>query len=197
MSVATDWISAATSLGTLIMAGYALTTWRGQLRGSTKHAIAQETATAARALRYAFYGARSRMIDGWEFPQPFTGLSGAGNEQLGDAYAHVYGNRFKELWPHVRALADLRARCGEGLSDDVAKEVENLAMKARTLQFFMHEHVEQMRAGPEVVKMWTDQEFVKKVKSSVYADGDAPDDQYSREFEAQFQRLRRLLGQYL
>ena len=188
---AADWVAALAAVGTLVVAAWAALSWREQLRGGSKHTVAQEVATAARALRYAFYGVRSPLIEGWEFPESYwsraPGVTSSNSEEA-EAYRHVYHRRMKELWPSIKAVADLRARSGAVLGEDVAKEIEVLAKKARELDFFFQQDVDQRRAGPEGVRRWTDQAFVERVKQSVVVH-DPPDDRFSREFEALLKAL--------
>jgi len=180
-----DWITALTGIAVLIVAIYGLRTWREQLQGTTRHATAHEVATAARALKYAFYAARSPMIDGWEFPETYwrRGVSASrSHDEEADAYQHVYQNRLKELWPYLRGLLDLRPKCGAVLGDDAAQGIHNLVAKARELQYYMQERVAELRAGPAVVAKWSDQAFVQKVRASVVV-STPPNDTYSHEFE--------------
>jgi hypothetical protein len=186
-----DWVAAIAAAGTLGVAVWAARSWREQLRGGSKHTVAQEVATAARALRYAFYGARSPLIEGWEFPESYWSrgpTSRKSNTEEAEAYRHVYHRRIKELWPTIRAVADLRARAGAVLGEETAKDLENLAKKARELDFFFEQDVDARRAGPEGVKQWTDQGFVERVRQSVVVH-DPPDDRFSKEFEEMLRTL--------
>jgi hypothetical protein len=185
-----EWISAATGLGTLIVAIWAAMSWREQLRGGSKHLVAQEVATAARLLRYAFYSARSPMIEGWEFPEVYW-QAGPGrtrtNSETADAYLHVYNRRMNELWPNIKAVADLRAKAGAVLGEGTATDLEDLAKKARELQFYFSQHVDQKRTGSDGVKLWADQDYVERVEKSVVAH-DPFEDRFSREFEEILER---------
>lgn len=64
-----EWFTALAAVGALIVAIWAARSWQEQLRGGSKHTVAQEVAAAARALKYAFYVARSPLIEGWKFPE--------------------------------------------------------------------------------------------------------------------------------
>lgn len=197
-----DWglvasvITALASVGVLVVAIIALRSWRNQLRGTAKHSVAQETATAARALKYAFYSARSPLIEPWEFPEdywsPGGGVRARTNVEKANAFQYVYFGRKKELWPYLKSLIDLRPKCGAVLGEDVAKAIEELAKKARELQFFMDQQVDQMRAGEEIVRGWGDQDFIEKVKASVKVDG-GRDDDFSIEFEEDLKELLELV----
>lgn len=186
-----DWISALATAGTFGVAIWAAVSWRQQLRGGSKYVVSQDIATAARSLKYAFYGTRSPLIEGWEFPETYW-QSGIGskrsNSEEADAYRHVYHRRMKELWPSIKAVADMRSKAGAILGEEVARNVEDLAKKARELDFYFQQDVDQRRAGPEGVKQWTDQDFVTRVKKSVVAEN-PPDDKFSKEFEEIFDRL--------
>lgn len=87
--------------------------------------------------------------------------------------------------PYVKAVAELRAKCGAVVGDDAAAAAEKQANTARQLQFYMQQHTDQLRAGAEGVSLWADQNFVQVVKNSVTV-SDPKDDKFSKEFEAAF-----------
>jgi hypothetical protein len=139
------------------------------------------------------------LIEGWEFPESYW--EGApskrrSNAEEADAYRHVYHRRMQELWPSIKAAADLRAKAGAVLGEETAKDLEDLAKKARELDFFFQQDVDQRRAGPEGVKQWSDQDFVARVKKSVVAQEPA-EDGFSKEFEEILERTLGRLRPYL
>ena len=175
-----DWLTVALSAVTLLLAYWALNAWRAQLHGTSRHAVAQEVSTTARALRYAYYDARSPLLEPWEFPeQSFWELNQLTEVEQADAYWHVYQNRLKEMWPQMKALADCRAKAGI-LGDPVADAVEELAKTGRRLSFYMQDHTRVIRAG-ESVAGWTDQVHVAKVKGVLATRG--TNEPISNEFE--------------
>lgn len=186
-----DWITALTSAGVLYIAYVALGTWRHEVRGSAKLAASHEIVAAARALRYAFYGARSPLVEAWEFPEEsrVRAPNETTDEDKADDYAHVFAQRRREMWPSLRALVDLRARAGTVFGDAAADSVEKLAMVARRLHFYMEEYVAILRAG-ESVKQWTDQDHVKLTKQVVWVH-DPRDDRLSTDFEAALEAVTR------
>lgn len=190
-AVIASWLSAVTGVGTLVVALVALNTWKAQLHGTTRHDVANQIATAARSLRYAFYDARSAMIVGWEWPGWASEGPRAGErygDQIANEYRHVYTNRTRELFAFVRACLDLRARAWAVFGEECAISLENLARKAREFEFIAEEFVEQIRVGPKIVNSWNDQEWVARVKGSIGVTS-SRDDPYSLEFEAAFHRL--------
>jgi hypothetical protein len=195
-SAIADWISAIATAITAVLAAMALTSWRAQLSGTAKHAAASELEVAARALRYAFYEARSPLYAAWEFPASYHERrlgETPSNDLKANEYDYVYRNRRKELWPHLRTLVLLRPKAGSVLGDEIAKTAEDLARKARELTFLMDEHVAQLRAGDALVRRWTDQDFVMRVKQSVTA-SESHNDPLSTEFEAVFKKLIELVS---
>lgn len=66
-----------------------------------------------------------------------------------------------ELCPYVRAVAELRAKCGAVFGDDAAAACEKLAIEARHLRFYMEQDVSMKRAG-DAVNLWSDQELVQE-----------------------------------
>lgn len=185
-----DWISAVATLGTLVIAWVALSSWREQLKGASVHAVAEELAVAARSLKYAFYGARSPMFWAGEFPESYSKRyenREKPRHEIAEEFRHAYANRWKTLWPHIELLATLRSKAGAVLGDEIAQLAEDLAKKARELRFMMDEDIEQKRVGPDVVKRWSDQEFHKRVRDSVVSH--EAQDPLSKEFDAALDRL--------
>ena len=182
--LAADWITALTSAGVLFIAYLALGTWRDEVRGAAKLAASHEIMAAARALRYAFYAARSPGVDAWEFPETsrMRPANETTDEDRADDYAHVFTARRKEMWPALLAVVDLRAKAGVLFGDAAADSVERLAKAARRLQFYMDEYVAILRAG-DSVRQWTDQDHVKLTKQVVWVH-DERDDRLSTDFEA-------------
>ena len=185
-----DWIAAVAALGTLAVAGFALNVWRTKARASIVH----EVEAAAWSLRYAFYGARSIIIEGWEFPELYREAMrnrSRTDEDEAEGHWHVYQNRLKEMWPYVKAVAELRAKCGAVFGDSAADACEKLAMAARALRFHMEQDVQIKRAG-ESVRQWTDQDHVREVSENVLAQKGSKD-KLSTEFETAFRALLNLL----
>jgi hypothetical protein len=136
------------------------------------------------------------MIWAWEFPDEYWAAGNNRSNTLNaDSHWIVYQNRLKEMWPYVKAVAELRAKCGAVVGDDAAAAAEKLANTARQLQFYMQQHTDQLRAGPEGVTLWADQDFVQEVKNSVTV-SDAKDDKFSKEFDAAFDALLNLLKRH-
>jgi hypothetical protein len=191
-----DWLSALTSVATLVVAVLALGTWREQLRGTASHATALDLATEVRALRNKFFEARSPLFEAWEFPSSYYEAPlPRSSHQEAEAWRHVYGNRWKELWPQILKLADMRPRVGAVLGDAVAHRTENLARKARELRFWMDHSIEIYRAG-EGVAAWNDQAFVQRTRDSVVAGPDR-DDTLSQEFTSIYNEIIEQLDEHL
>lgn len=192
-----DWLSFLAAAATAFIALRALGSWKAQLAGQTRHAVAIEIETAARALRYAFYDARSPLLAAAEFSEPYrTRRMGEQptREDKASEYAFVYHNRLRALSPYIHECAKLRPKAGMTFSDDCADALESLAKKARELDFIASEYVEQIRVGTEVVSMWSDQEWASRVKNCIQVRPEK-NDPLSIEFEAAMQNLTRLLRQ--
>lgn len=203
-----DWIEALAVVATAIIAVIALRTWRTPVHGTTRHNAAAEILEQARLFRYLFYDARNPMYWAGEFPpgyhekkreeqnarQRYGVDADLGSETEADGFAYVFNARWKLLEPQMLQLARLRARAGAVLSEDVAKAIEDLARKGRELDNYMREMVEQYRVGPGIVRQWSDQRWVERVKASVTVDDTTnPQDPYSLEFEEKFNALAALL----
>jgi hypothetical protein len=182
-SLVPDWITALASVGVLYIAYVALGTWRHEVAGSAKLAASHEIAAAARALRYAFYAARSPLVETWEFPEESRARAPneTTDEDKADDYAHVFAQRRRQMWPALLAVVNLRARAGTVFGDAAADSVEKLAKVARRLHFYMDEYVAILRAG-ESVKQWTDQDHVTLATQVVWVH-EPRDDRLSVDFE--------------
>jgi hypothetical protein len=184
-----EWLAALASVGTMAVAICALNSWHKQMRGQSRHSAAQDAATVAHALRYAFYEARSPFIEAWEFPPAYlqrpTGQRTIDEEA--DAYAHVYAERRKFLWPYIKAVVDLIPKCGAVLGDEVANRLEKLARTARKLEFY-HQYDVAARRDPEGGANWTDKDLPKRARegAEVYPDRN---DAFSLEFEAAYRAV--------
>ena len=196
-----EWFAGVGALITAAIAAAALRSWRSQLQTTTKHAAANEIAAAASLMRYHFYDARNPLYTtdewpSWYYEKPEQERS---REDEAKAWAHIYNNRYsKHLGPQVVEIAKLRAKALVLLGDDIAKGMTDLAKQARWLSLMFQERYNQIKAGPEIVKQWTNQEFVKRVKNSVTTDAsENPDDDFSLAFEKAFANLLRLLKPWM
>jgi hypothetical protein len=177
----------------VVIAASAVSTWKEQLHGTSQHAAAREIAIAAEGFRYEFYAARSPMFWAWEFPHQQDAPSPDPGRDW-EGYAHIYLNRRKQLWIHVETLAKLRATAAAVLGRPTADAVDALARMAIKLQSYQESDVEQRKVGPQVVALWTDQDWVRRVRESVIAH-DTPNatDSFSLEFEGKLENLKQLL----
>lgn len=149
-----DWglfanvVGALAAVATLVVAVIALRAWKWPAQS----AVVQEVEAAARELRYAYYDARAPLVEGWEFPEDYWAKRAHGQQLTADddanAWWYVYQNRLKEVWPHMQAVARLRAKAGAAAGDDVAAACEELLLGARRLRFHMEDDARR-RADPE------------------------------------------------
>lgn len=185
----TDWLGGIAAISGAAVAWLALDTWKTQLKGTNRHQAATELGIAVRTLSIKFFEARVVMIEPFEFPGDYYELpqgTQRSNTEEADALLHVYKNRWLELWPHIKALADLRPKVGTVLGDDVLQASEELATTARQLWFWMEHAVAVRRAG-EGVHQWTDQTFVAQIRPHVHTPDES--DAYSIEFIAKRQTV--------
>jgi hypothetical protein len=196
---ASTWIDFAglvVNVATFALALFGISLWKSQLRGTSKHAVAIEIATEARMLSAIFFEARSPLYYGWEFKENAPPASKLPAEDYADAWAHVYENRWKMLQAQITVLARLASKGGAVLGDEVATNMEDLARTAGVLSHWMSEALAQKRAGPEVVKLWSDQERVRATSSYVTA-GPDKDDKFSKEFLGALNSLLGLLKSHI
>lgn len=193
-----EGVSAIASVLTLLAAAWGLNLWRSQLRGTTKHGVAIEAATAALDLSTAFFDARAPLYMAWEFPDEYNAMTPSNRTPHDEAkaWAHVYQNRWKPLHERLVAVARLRAKVGAVLSKEIADELEKLAHTAGKLNFWWGEDLDQRRAGRAVVRQWMDQEMVKATPDYVTV-GPERDDKFSKEFHGVLDPLLEKLKEYI
>jgi hypothetical protein len=192
-----DWLSAAGTVATAIVAWWAFLAWRKPLRSTSAHAAAAEIAEKVRLLWYHFYDARSPWIAGGEFPRDYWEHGGnRSNAQEARGYAHVYNERWKILWPHIHEVATLRAKAGALLNDQAARALEALAKRADRLHDFFQQAVGYKRDGAELVAQYPNQEWVATVRRAVEVHPER-DDPYSKDFEADLAKVNAALRRYL
>jgi len=194
---AAEWMAALGSVATAIIAGLALNAWRDQMRGTSRHLAASEIAEAARLMKYHFYDARNALYMASEFPPAYNAQTTHTNQEEAEGWGFVFQKRWDLLGPQITHLAKLRAKAGAILSEDCATALGDLARKARELHNFFSDRVEQYRVGPNIVRQWSDQNWVQRVKSSVQVIPDDHSDPYSVEFEEKFAVLKELTDPFI
>jgi hypothetical protein len=193
-----EWVAGIAAVATALIAWMALRSWRDQMRGASRHAAAAQIAEAARLTKYHFYDARNPWYDAAEFPPAYHAAQPPrSNTAEARGWAFLFERRYRLLNNQIMRLAKLRAKAGALLSEDSAEALEALARKARELHNFFQEKVAQIRAGPNIVSQWPDQQWVQRVNQSVEVNPEDHSDRYSLEFEAKFAKLMTLLEPFI
>jgi hypothetical protein len=194
-----EWLAALATVATAVFAGLALSAWRGQMRGTSRHAAAAEIAEAARLLKYYFYDARHPYVDTGEFPPNYRSLRPPiSPSDKAEGWAYVFKNRYDLLYPQIYRLATLRAKAGVLLSEESATALGDLARKARELDRFFRDRVQQIKLGREAVDELSDPTWVQQTIAAIQVkDLDDHSDQYSLEFEEKFDSLMKSVKMFL
>jgi hypothetical protein len=193
-----EWVAAAAAVATAIIAGMALSAWRDQMRGTSRHMAAAEIAEATALMKYHFYDARNAFYDIAEFPPSYrTQPSPRSNADEFTGWAYVFQNRYSLLSAQILRLANLRAKAGALLSEECAEALEAFAKKGRELHGFFQDRLEQIRAGDNIVSQWSDQSWVQRVKDSCQVISDEHTDRYSLEFEEKLTVLKNLINPFI
>lgn len=123
-SMASDLMVGLAAIGTAGAAIWGLWKWRTELAGKAKFDAARNLAKATYSVRNAVAQARSRFIDGREFPADdldHDETGGAPTAKAGHAYWHVFDRRWEPVWEALAAFdaATLEAADGpdQGLAD--------------------------------------------------------------------------------
>jgi hypothetical protein len=192
---AAEWAAASAAAATAFIAWRALGSWQQQLKGATTHAVAHEIATAAVALRIAFYNARSPFIFSYEYPPDYLGRPSGqtlSSEQKATDYAFSCTSRLKELRPYLFGLVQLRPKAGASLGDNVVDAIEALARKARELEVFMQHEVDMRRAGQLNAQL---SDYDRRTRDALTTTDKS--DGFSLDFEGLLAALTKVLKPYM
>jgi len=118
VDVARDIIVSGAAGFTAYFAWKGLSAWKSELEGKASFEAARMLAKATYRLRNAISYCRSPFISSHEFPEEYPGLpTTATSQQEGQAYAHIYGNRWQPVGAAVQefeaALLEAEALWGK------------------------------------------------------------------------------------
>lgn len=163
------------SIKDIILAGAAATTayvayagvekWQKELRGKANFEVARELIKSIYKLRDELSYCRSPFIAAMEFPKSYRGTQHT-DEENGQAYAHVYTNRWEPVGNAVQnfdtAVLEAEALWGEAIKEKAAI----LRQCVRSLQVDIESFIDDKYSGGENFK--ADREFGKKVKENIW-----------------------------
>ena len=156
---------AATVTGTVAVLG--LQSWRRELQGRAEFEVARNLARATYKLRDALASCRSPFTAAHEFPPGYGGALGKRSaEEEGNAWAHVYKNRWTPVW---NALQDFDAHTLEAEAlwgNNIRKRTDAMRKCVGTLNGAIEAYISNKHAGGE---HFNDREFGKEVQADIWA----------------------------
>jgi hypothetical protein len=159
-------ISVAGAAGvTAYVAWHGLERWRAELAGKASFETARALIRATYKLRDEIHYCRSPFISASEFPEGYRGALGrADAQQEGDAFVHVYSNRWEPVGEAIQQFdaATLEAEALWGR--DVKEKAQEFRHLARRLQVSIESFIRNKYSGGENFK---DREFGERVNADI------------------------------
>lgn len=171
-----DLMVGVAALGTAVAAIWGLWKWRSELKGKVQFDAARNLAKATYSLRNAVERARSRYIDGREFPDDFHSNPAAPASDRARAYEQVFARRWEPVWEALDAFdaATLEAEVFWG-EEGLRAAAEAMRRAVRELQAATDAFVSNEAVGGEDFKQ--DRDFGKLIRSTVFGNpGDSEND---------------------
>jgi hypothetical protein len=171
-TAAKEAVLAGAACATVTIAYFGLSTWNRQLRGQADFEVARSLARSMYKLRDEVEIARVALVRGWEFPAGyFDGpRSSKPASAEGEAWAHVYGERWKPVVEAVREfdtfILEAEALWGSQVRA-CAREMHACLVELRTS---MDAVVANAYSGGEDFK--SDPNFGKEMRSNISARSD-------------------------
>ncbi len=157
--------------GAAAVAAYAayrgIESWRNELGGKASFEVSRDLLRVTYKLRDEIQYFRSPFIDGRDFPEGYSPIAETDAEKTGDAYAHVYNNRWKPVGNAARdfdgALLEAETLWGEELKEKgktLLKAVHTLRISMEAFITDKYERGEDFKADPD---------FAQSVKHDLYS----------------------------
>ncbi|QHS35588.1 hypothetical protein GWQ43_05630 [Alcaligenes faecalis] len=156
--------------GAACVTGYAalagLGAWRTELRGRAYFDVARQLAKSVYVLRDRMSYCRSPFTAAQEFPEGYRGgLGNHTNKEEGDAWAHVYANRWEPLGKAIQDFdtASLEAEALWG--QEINTQCTELRGCVRSLQVDIEMFIRDKYRGGESFK---NAEFARKIEAGIW-----------------------------
>jgi hypothetical protein len=165
-SIIKDICLAGAAATTAYVAYTGLEKWQKELRGKANFEVARELIKSIYKLRDELSYCRSPFIAALEFPESYRGTRQHTDEENGQAYAHVYTNRWEPVGNAVQnfdtAVLEAEALWGEAIKEKAAI----LRQCVRSLQVDIESFIDDKYSGGENFK--AEREFGKKIRANIW-----------------------------
>lgn len=165
-SIIKDIALAAAACVTGYVAIVGLGAWQRELKGRANFDVARQLAKSVYVLRDQISYCRSPFMAAQEFPDGYQdGLANHTSKEEGDAWAHVYANRWKSVGKAVQDLdtASLEAEALWG--HDVQVQWAELRSCARELQVDIEMFIRDKYSDG---RLFINTDFAKKIESGIW-----------------------------
>jgi len=198
VSLISDIVVGASAIGVAVIAFFGLQTWRRELTGKAKFALARDVMLLGFKLKAHFEWARSLFTHSAEF----TGRSRQENETpnvsqvLDEWYARA--NRLKPLQEDLIKIQEASWEAQILLSEDSSKSVSEAVTVYRSkfgeLVSAIHSHFETRRDEAVTGHPYNNQEWLDKLHKTIYA---PPEDDFSKQIDKATTKLESALQAYV
>lgn len=194
MSVIKDIILSGAALTTAYVAYTGIEKWKAELTGKANFEVARALIRSIYKLRDEIGYCRSPITFAYEFPEGAQrGLANLSPEEKGQAWAHVYGNRWEPVGSALQEF-DSEALEAEALwGTEIKDKAQVLRRLARELQVSMEAVIQNEYSNNEDFK---DREFGKKMRANVSASG-SEDNELSVKIHDAIEELEKVIRPYL
>jgi len=162
-----DILLSVAAITTVLVAIIGLYTWKRELHGKARFEAAQKLIRATYILREEVRICRSPFTSSNEYPPGYNSvMTSDNNDENGNAYAHVYHNRWK---PVSIALANFDAGVIESeifWGEELRLKTDELRNCVNTLNSSIFAYIEDKYSGGKPFK--DNSEFAKTVKSDIW-----------------------------
>ena len=194
ISVIKDIVLSGAAITTAYVAYTGIEKWKAELTGKANFEVARALIRSIYKLRDEIGYCRSPFTFAYEFPEGAQGgLANLSPEQKGEAWAHVYGNRWEPVGNALQAFDSETLEAEALWGSEIKEKAQVLRRLARELQTSMEAFIRNEYSNNEDFK---DREFGKKVRANVSA-GDSKDDELSVKIRDAIEELEKVIRPHL
>lgn len=194
ISVIKDIVLSGAAITTAYVAYAGVEKWKAELTGKANFEVARTLIRSIYKLRDEIGYSRSAFIFAYEFPEGAQGgLANLSSEEKGQAWAHVYGNRWE---PVGKALQDFDSETIEAEAlwgAEIKEKAQVLRRLARELQLSMEAVIQNEYSNNEDFE---DREFGQKIRANVSAGG-SKNDELSVKISDAIEELEKVIQPHL
>jgi len=165
-SLVRDVVVALAAAVTATVAVVGLSTWSRELRGKATFEVARALARSTYKLRDEIKNCRTGFLAASEFPEGYGARLGQSSaREEANALAHVYGNRWKNVWEALQEFDTTTLEAEAIWGSEIRARTDALRQCVRELRAAIDAVIENTAARGE--NFTTNREFEKEMRSKV------------------------------